>query len=194
MLKKYASTLRIIGIVLAALSLIGGIIVAVQTKYYMILVYCAISAGLTYFFTLVLAELSDTVADNNEYLRKLASNVAGNSSATHSYMSSTSPRSTANQAPSSGKKKKSPYADPHNPNILICPNCKARQSSDNTLCFQCRTSLYDIPSTTAEKSETVFADITVDPNDAEKIICGKCGASQRRNRTVCFECGAKFNK
>lgn len=35
---------------------------------------------------------------------------------------------------------------------------------------------------------------TVDPNNAEKIICGKCGTVQRSNRNVCLKCGVKFRK
>ena len=50
MLKKYASILRGIGIVIAALSLIGGIIVAVNTESFLYFIYCAIGAGLTCFF------------------------------------------------------------------------------------------------------------------------------------------------
>ena len=35
---------------------------------------------------------------------------------------------------------------------------------------------------------------TVDPSNPDFIICSKCGRSQKSNRTVCFDCGAKFKK
>lgn len=196
MLKKYASGLRIVGIVTAALSLIGGIIVAVKTESFLYFIYCAIGSGLICFFDLTIAAFLDTTADNNDLLRQLTRNAESKNSsapqqtaAAHSYPA----KATAHVSANAGKpKRKSPYADPNNACILICPNCKARQSSENTFCYQCRTPLYEVPA--PEKDETDLADFTVDPNNEENIICGKCGTVQRSNRNVCLECGAKFRK
>lgn len=204
MLKKYASILRGIGIAMAVLAVIGGIVIAVKLESFWYFLYCAIGAGLTCFFAVAFAELMDTVADNNECLRKLTRN-AGNTgsaapqeSAAPRSSANPVPRSSTNPAPSAGKKRKSPYADPNNACILICPNCKTRQSSENTVCFHCRTPLYEVPAATetesSEKSEPSTANYTVDPDNPDSIICGNCGKSQRSNRNVCFECGAKFEK
>ena len=194
MLKKYASILRGIGIVTAALSLIGGIIVAVNTESFLYFICCAIGAGMTFFFSFALAELLDTTEDNNAMLKQLTRNAAGNNSSAPQQPAAAQNRPTTTyQSSSAGRpKRKSPYADPNNACILICPNCKARQSSENTFCYQCLTPLYEVPA--QEKSETDLADFTVDPNNAENIICGKCGTVQRSNRNVCLECGAKFRK
>lgn len=194
MLKKYASILRGIGIVTAALSLIGGIIVAVNTESFLYFICCAIGAGLTCFFSFALAELLDTTEDNNAMLKQLTRNAASNNSSAPQQPEAAQNRPTTTyQSSSAGRpKRKSPYADPNNACILICPNCKARQSSENTFCYQCHTPLYEVPA--QEKSETDLADFTVDPNNAENIICGKCGTVQRSNRNVCLECGAKFRK
>ena len=194
MLKKYASILRGIGIVIAALSLIGGIIVAVNTESFLYFIYCAIGAGLTCFFSFALAELLDTTEDNNAMLKQLTRNAASNNSSAPQQPAAAQNRPTTTyQSSSAGRpKRKSPYADPNNACILICPNCKARQSSENTFCYQCHTPLYEVPA--QEKSETDLADFTFDPNNAENIICGKCGTVQRSNRNVCLECGVKFRK
>ena len=196
MLKKYASILRGIGIVTAALSLIGGIIVAVNTESFLYFIYCAIGAGLTCFFSFALAELLDTTEDNNAMLKQLTRNAASNNSSAPQQAAAAQSypvKATAHVSANAGKpKRKSPYADPNNACILICPNCKARQSSENIFCYQCHTPLYEVPA--QEKSETDLADFTFDPNNAENIICGKCGTAQRSNRNVCLECGAKFRK
>ena len=194
MLKKYASGLRIIGIVTAALSLIGGIIVAVNTESFLYFIYCAIGAGLTCFFTFALAALLDTTEDNNAMLKQLTRNAASNNSSAPQQPAAAQNRPTTTyQSSSAGRpKRKSPYADPNNACILICPNCKARQSSENIFCYQCHTPLYEVPA--PEKDEADLADFAVDPNNAENIICGKCGTAQRSNRNVCLECGAKFRK
>ena len=194
MLKKYASILRGIGIVTAALSLIGGIIVAVNTESFLYFICCVIGAGLTCFFSFALAALLDTTEDNNAMLKQLTRNAASNNSSAPQQPAAAQNRPTTTyQSSSAGRpKRKSPYADPNNACILICPNCKARQSSENTFCYQCHTPLYEVPA--QEKSETDLADFAVDPNNAENIICGKCGTVQRSNRNVCLECGAKFRK
>ena len=194
MLKKYASILRGIGIVTAALSLIGGIIVAVNAESFLYFICCVIGAGLTCFFSFALAALLDTTEDNNAMLKQLTRNaVSNNSSAPQQPAAAQNRPTTTYQSSSAGRpKRKSPYADPNNACILICPNCKARQSSENTFCYQCHSPLYEVPA--QEKSETDLADFAVDPNNAENIICGKCGTVQRSNRNVCLECGVKFRK
>ena len=45
-----------------------------------------------------------------------------------------------------------------------------------------------------KKPEENIAGFTVDPANPNFIVCSKCGTSQRSNRVVCFECGAKFVK
>ena len=45
-----------------------------------------------------------------------------------------------------------------------------------------------------KKPEENIAGFTVNPANPNLIICSKCGAAQRSNRAVCFECGAKFVK
>lgn len=45
-----------------------------------------------------------------------------------------------------------------------------------------------------KKPEENIAGFTVDPANPGFIVCCKCGTSQRSNRAVCFECGAKFVK
>lgn len=45
-----------------------------------------------------------------------------------------------------------------------------------------------------KKPEENIAGFTVDPANPDFIVCCKCGTSQRSNRAVCFECGAKFVK
>ena len=80
MLKKYAYILRGIGIVTAALSLIVGIIVAVNTESFLYFICCAIGAGLTCFFSFALAELLDTTEDNNAMLKQLTRNAGSNNS------------------------------------------------------------------------------------------------------------------
>lgn len=45
-----------------------------------------------------------------------------------------------------------------------------------------------------KKQEENIAGFTVDPANQNLIVCSKCGAVQRSNRAVCFECGAKFVK
>ena len=45
-----------------------------------------------------------------------------------------------------------------------------------------------------KKPEENIAGFTVDPANPNFIVCCKCGTSQRSNRVVCFECGAKFVK
>ena len=42
--------------------------------------------------------------------------------------------------------------------------------------------------------EENIAGFTVDPANPNLIVCCKCRTSQRSNRAVCFECGAKFVK
>ena len=194
MLKKYASILRGIGIVTAALSLIGGIIVAVNAESFLYFICCVIGAGLTCFFTFALAALLDTTEDNNAMLKQLTRNATSNNSSAPQQPAAAQNRPTTTYQSSSAArpKRKSPYADPNNACILICPNCKARQSSENTFCYQCHSPLYEVPA--QEKSETDLADFAVDPNNAENIICGKCGTVQRSNRNVCLECGVKFRK
>ena len=49
-------------------------------------------------------------------------------------------------------------------------------------------------SPTTEKTDSDLADFTVDPNNANNIICSKCGAVQKANRTICFVCGTTFRK
>lgn len=194
MLKKYASILRGIGIVTAALSLIGGIIVAVNAESFLYFICCVIGAGLTCFFSFALAALLDTTEDNNAMLKQLTRNATSNNSSAPQQPAAAQNRPTTTYQSSSAArpKRKSPYADPNNACILICPNCKARQSSENTFCYQCHSPLYEVPA--QEKSETDLADFAVDPNNAENIICGKCGTVQRSNRNVCLECGVKFRK
>lgn len=198
MLKKYASGLRIVGMATGALSLIGGIIVAVYTESFLYFIYCAIGAGLTCFFTFALAALLDTTEDNNAMLKQLTRNAASNNSSAPQQAAAAQSypvKATAHVSANAGKpKRKSPYADPNNACILICPNCKARQSSENTFCYQCNTPLYEVPAETTEESDPGSASVSVDPNNPDFIICGKCGTSQRSNRSVCFECGAKFRK
>ena len=46
----------------------------------------------------------------------------------------------------------------------------------------------------SQKPEENIAEFTVDPANPDFIVCCKCGTSQRSNRAVCFECGAKFVK
>lgn len=169
-------------------------IVAVNTESFLYFIYCAIGAGLTCFFSFALAALLDTTEDNNAMLKQLTRNAASNNSSAPQQPAAAQNRPTTTyQSSSAGRpKRKSPYADPNNACILICPNCKARQSSENTFCYQCHTPLYEVPA--QEKSETDLADFTFDPNNAENIICGKCGTVQRSNRNVCLECGVKFRK
>lgn len=45
-----------------------------------------------------------------------------------------------------------------------------------------------------KKPEENIAGFTVDPANPNFIVCCKCRTSQRSNRAVCFECGAKFVK
>ena len=45
-----------------------------------------------------------------------------------------------------------------------------------------------------KKPDENIAGFTVDPANPGFIVCCKCGTSQKNNRAVCFECGAKFVK
>lgn len=65
-------------------------------------------------------------------------------------------------------------------------------NSENDVFSQSGTPLDVSP--TAEKADSGLADFTVDPNNADNIICSKCGAVQRANRSICFVCGTTFRE
>ena len=80
--------------------------------------------------------------------------------------------------------------------FVFCPNCGREQAEyfatgeRRTTCCDCGSTLPE-PGSTPEQTDGPVKPITYDWCDGD-IICPRCNQKQRKNRTVCYRCGAQF--
>ncbi|MBQ6430808.1 MAG: hypothetical protein IJJ99_02900 [Oscillospiraceae bacterium] len=144
MLKKYASIIRTLGIVVAILSVIGGILLAVELESVWYFLASAISATLFCIFSLAFAALLDETENNSIHLTKIEGEIR----------KQPAPATTNKPAPAVASKtdvaqpiqKESsdqiPAQSPVTPlsdsdGYIVCPHCGERQRANRTKCWNC---------------------------------------------------------
>lgn len=159
MLKKYSGIIASLSVIIPLISVIAGIALAITLESFMMFVYFAVAAALSYIFMASYSELMDVTADNQILLEKI-----------EKYLKEEPER---NKSSHIGKQ----------------AVATAQAADDEKV--PCAENIGNHTSTEKVDEESGY---TVDPNNAEKIICGKCGTVQRSNRNVCLKCGVKFRK
>ena len=161
MLKKYSNTIAYIAVIVPILSLISGLIIAIELESFLLFIYFLVPAVLFYIFVASYAALLEATAENRELIEQIASNIQKRGTDTPEVAAVHTGKQTF-MSHNEEQKKAEVYTDKG----AVSP----KAPEDNTAGF------------------------TVDPTNPNLIVCCKCGRSQRSNRTVCFECGAKFVK
>ncbi len=145
MLRNYSRIIAALGIIFPIMLAIAGIITAVKLESILIFVYFAAPAAVLCVILESYSALLETNAENQESIMQLLSIVKNNESQSTGRNKSGSSTATEFIAHTSAEgydsRGRSIYADPKNPHILICPNCKARQNDSNSSCYQCSTPL-----------------------------------------------------
>lgn len=160
MLKKYSNTIAYIAVIVPILSLISGLIVAIELESFLLFIYFLVPAVLFYIFAASYAALLEATAENRELIELIASNVQKRGADTPA------------------------VAAVHTGKQTFMPHNEQKETEVHT----------DKDAASPKKPEENIAGFTVDPENPGFIVCCKCGTSQRSNRAVCFECGAKFVK
>lgn len=159
MLKKYSGIIASLSVIIPLISVIAGIALAITLESFMMFVYFAVAAALSYIFMASYSELLDVTADNQILLEKI-----------EKYLKEEPER---NKSSHIGKQA-----------VATAP------AADDAK-VPCAENIGNHTSTEKVDEESGY---TVDPSNPDFIVCSKCGRSQRSNRTVCFDCGAKFKK
>ncbi len=118
MLKKYASIIAAIAVIVPVVCIIAGIYFAVTAKSVWIFVYCAAPAALFYLFTQAYAKLLEATEDNRENIAKLIAAL---------------PKRESKAKPAAEKDKSSALPE----GIVVCKSCGTAQRNDRTTCFNC---------------------------------------------------------
>lgn len=120
-----------------------------KLESFLAFVYFAVPATVLCVILESYSTLLETTAENQESIKQLVSTAKNNEREAIGRNSSSSRPAAAefiavnieSNASKQRQNRRSIYADPKNPHILICPNCKARQSDSNSFCYQCFTPL-----------------------------------------------------
>lgn len=173
MLKKYASIIRTLAFIIPALSIIGGLILAVKAENVLLFIYFAVPAFLYYTFTRSYAELLEATEDTQEMVYQIQEQLSQKDAKTSHSASSPIATTTSNKPIANG---------------WTC-SCGRNNPTYASTCV-CGKNKRDIESAQTVSSEPIKPN--EDSSDPNYIICPKCGTRQRSNRSVCFECGTTF--
>lgn len=149
MLRNYSRIVAALGVIFPILLAIVGITYAVKLESFLTFAYFAVPAAVLCVILESYSTLLETTAENQESIKQLVSTAKNNEREAIGRNSSSSRPAAAefiavdieSNASKQRQNRRSIYADPKNPHILICPNCKARQSDSNSSCYQCCTPL-----------------------------------------------------
>lgn len=145
-MKDKASIIDSLSVILAILTVIGGIVLAITLESFWYLIPSMLVAWLDYILLSSYADLLNTTADTNEMVKTLMKGQSDSQKNKNQFTAKAQEPtaiardekpSKADPAPISKVESTTVTADPNNTNYIICNNCGTRQKANRLLCFNC---------------------------------------------------------
>ena len=142
MLKKHSSFVRVLAIVTLMLSVIGGIVLAVELEHAWIFFVVLVCAGIQFALLLTYSALLAAVGDTEETVWEIHQNTKKLQQQIESDLSKPvaqeiqkdRPLNAPNEQPAEGTPV---FTEPTKKATISCPNCGQKQSADRAFCMKC---------------------------------------------------------